>query len=188
MNELKSKLEQLYAEITDIISHLNLPQKEQLLLEMEEKANDPNFWSDPQAAGQHTKKAASIRSFVEFWRNLEKNCVGLLELAEHTEVSSPDVDEISKEYEILLREFEKNKILAVLSGKYDSYNAIVALHAGAGGVDAMDWTEMLLRMITRYSEKKGFEVEVLDISKNPEAGVKSVTLEIKGQFAFGLLK
>lgn len=97
-------------------------------------------------------------------------------------------DEVDKEYKELKKKLEDLKIKTPLNGPYDKNNAILSIHAGSGGTEAQDWAEMLLRMYTRWANDKGFEVETLDYLQGEEAGIKSVTLMIKGPFAYGYLK
>lgn len=97
-------------------------------------------------------------------------------------------DELEAQHTDLTRRFEEFEFIALLSEKYDESNAILALHAGAGGVDAQDWTEMLLRMYLRFAEKQGWQTKVLDESRGEEAGVKSVTVHVQGRYAYGYLK
>ncbi|MDZ5001264.1 PCRF domain-containing protein, partial [Clostridium perfringens] len=98
------------------------------------------------------------------------------------------IDEVIKEIRLIEKDVEEYRVELLLSGEYDRNDAILNLHAGVGGTDANDWTEMLLRMYTRWCEKKGFKVETIDYLEGDEAGVKSVTLKVKGEFAYGYLK
>ena len=132
------------------------------------------------------KKIAALREVVNDWNKLSQRVSYLLELAQLTDETlrsdiSSDLDEIEKDLEH--REFD-----VLLSGKYDRNNALLAIHSGAGGVDAQDWTQMLERMYLRWAENRGFHTEILDLSEGEEAGVKSVTIAIEGDYAYGYLR
>ncbi len=111
----------------------------------------------------------------------------LIELAQEEEDQSM-VSEIQKSYEDYKKKFEELRIKTLLNGEYDSNNAIISIHAGSGGTDAQDWAEMLLRMYTRWSESKGYKVKILDYQDATEGGIKSATLLIDGENAYGYLK
>jgi peptide chain release factor 2 len=132
------------------------------------------------------KKIAALREVVDDWNKLSQRVAYLLELAQLNDESlrsdiTTDLDEIEKDLE--LREFD-----VLLSGKYDRNNALLAIHSGAGGVDAQDWTQMLERMYLRWAEDRGFRTEILDLSEGEEAGIKSVTIAIEGDYAYGYLR
>ncbi len=136
------------------------------------------------------QQLAAQRSHVETWRGLETRA---RELAELLELAITEDDEgIEKEAEAelaaILEVLGGLEFQLQLSGEYDNRNAILAIHAGTGGTDAQDWAEMLLRMYTRWAERKGLTAELLDLSEGEEAGIKSATLELKGPFAFGFLQ
>ena len=151
---------------------------------------EDGFWDDIERAQETTQKAKNIKDTVEKYEGyLSKyeDIEVLLEMAKE-EDDEELVSEAFSEIKDLSNELEEMKIRLMLSGEYDTNNAILTLHAGVGGTDAMDWTEMLLRMYTRYCEKKGYKVETLDLLVGDEAGIKSVTLKITGEFAYGYLK
>jgi peptide chain release factor 2 len=132
------------------------------------------------------KKIASLKEVVEDWNNLSQRVAYLLELAQLNDETlrsdiTNDLDKIEKDLE--RREFD-----VLLSGKYDLNNALLAIHSGAGGVDAQDWTQMLERMYLRWAENRGFKTEILDLSEGEEAGIKSVTIAIEGEYAYGYLR
>jgi peptide chain release factor 2 len=189
MNDLIKRLENLKSEILNLKSHLNLPQKEQRVLELEEKMQATDFWQDNETAQKVSQEYNQLKGFYDFWANLEKNTEELLGIAEsNTDESSDTLEYLEKQTSELEKQYQKNRLVALLSKKYDDHNAIVAIHAGAGGTDAQDWTEILLRMFLRYAEKKGFATEVIDMSRGGEAGIKSVTFEVHGPFAYGFFK
>jgi peptide chain release factor 2 len=150
----------------------------------------PGFWDDQDAARQKSEEHSALAEELEFFKSIESEINTLrdfsIEYKDQTESSEKDYAQ--EEFQKLRARFENMRVRAMLSGKYDSHGAIFSIHAGAGGSDAQDWAEMLLRMYTRYAESKKFKVEILEISRGAEAGIKSAMLEIVGLNAFGLLK
>jgi peptide chain release factor 2 len=132
------------------------------------------------------KKISSLREEVDDWNQLKGRVDYLLELAQLDDESlRPD---ITKDLEEIEKDLEHREFDVLLAGKYDRNNALLAIHAGAGGVDAQDWAEMLERMYLRWAETRGFRSEILDISEGEEAGIKSVTIAIEGAYAYGYLR
>jgi len=150
----------------------------------------PEAWKDQEKLKVESLKLKVLRTKLENWEELKKEVGDLLEIAQMDE--KDQAVSLREEAEERLGELEKKfgemEFGVLLSGKYDSRNVIMAIHAGAGGVDAMDWSAMLLRMYLRYAEKKGWKTRILDESRGAEAGIKSITLEIKGSYAYGYLK
>lgn len=189
MNDLIKRLENLKSEILNLKPHLNLPQKEQKVLELEEKMQGADFWADNEHAQKVSKEHSQLKTFVDFWQNLEKNTSEALDLVKQNQDESPEtVSYLKKQTEDLETQYKKNRFVALLSKKYDDHNAIFSIHSGAGGVDAQDWADMLLRMFLRYCDKKGFTTEVLEMSKGEQGGVKTAVVEVHGSYAYGLLK
>ena len=150
---------------------------------------EANFWEDINRAQQITQETKALKDKLDRFHSIESRIedVELLsELVNDDEEES--IKEIIKEINDLNKEVEAFRIQILLSGGYDRNNAILTLHAGVGGTDAQDWTEMLLRMYTRWCEKKLFKVQTLDYLPGDEAGIKGVTLKIVGEFAYGYLK
>lgn len=136
------------------------------------------------------KRLARLRAIVDGWRDFEERVASTAEMLDLA-IESQDVGmsaELAIEAEKLFEESEQREFDLVLSGEYDDRGAILAIHAGAGGTDSQDWTEMLMRMYTRWADLSGYKAEVLDLSTGEEAGVKSVTLEITGANAYGYAK
>lgn len=207
MNDLIRRLETLLEEVKNLKEHLNLPQKEQRVLELEEQMQDPAFWNDNQAAQKLSQEYKQLKKFYDFWMGLEKDTEETLELAKMQReeqdpsytlppagegISATEAFDDFKGLEMhiaeLERQYKKNRIVALLAKKYDDHNAIFSVHSGAGGLDAQDWAEMLLRMFLRYCEKKGFETEILEQSRGQEGGIKSAVVEVRGPYAYGYLK
>jgi peptide chain release factor 2 len=126
----------------------------------------------------------------ERWRGLEKETLELLELAKLALEQEDDsmLDDIRSQREGISKRLEQHEFELLLGGEYDAKSAIIAIHAGAGGTEAQDWTEMLMRMFLRWAERRGYATEVLDSSPGEEAGLKSVTFEVKGEYAYGYLR
>ena len=160
-------------------------QIEELDLQMQEKG----FWEDIKRAEEVTKESKRIKDKIQRHDNLKERLEDaevLSEMVEEEEIDS--INEIIKEIRSIEKEVNDYKIELLLSGDYDRNDAIITLHAGVGGSDANDWTEMLLRMYSRWCEKKGFKTETLDYLEGDEAGIKSVTVKVNGEFAYGYLK
>lgn len=157
---------------------------------LEEKTLDSNFWDDAQEAQKVLQKLNQLKETVEEFGTLQKNwedLMALIELGLETD-DQETLNEIVREAEEFKKEFEKKRIRTLLRGKYDRNNAIISLHAGAGGTEAQDWVQMLFRMYTRWAEDKGYRVKVMDMLPGEEAGIKSVTALVEGPYAYGYLK
>jgi len=132
------------------------------------------------------KKVTALQDETESWQGFMSQCRDLIELAEMGDESISG--ELEAEVDALEKDLEKRSFRAMLSGKYDAEDALLAIHAGAGGTDSQDWAEMLRRMYLRWAERRGYKVEVLDLTVGEEAGIKSTTLAISGRFAYGYLR
>ena len=147
------------------------------------------FWDDVNKAQEITQESKQIKVRIDSFSNLISKIDDVEVLKELMDDGDEDTEnEIISEISFVEKAVEQLKIETMLSGEYDKNNAILTLHTGVGGADANDWTSMLLRMYTRWCEKKGYEVEILDYQAGDEAGVKSVSLSVKGEFAYGYLK
>jgi peptide chain release factor 2 len=163
-----------------------LPAKESQLAELEKEINAPDFWGDPARAQQVSKTAASLRALLDDWRGFEQRMKDAAELAALDDESlRPDLE---TEIVSIEAELEKRSFTAMLSGPYDSDSALLAIHAGAGGTDSQDWASMLLRMYLRWAERRGYQTEILDTTEGEEAGIKSVTIAVNGEYAYGYLR
>jgi peptide chain release factor 2 len=157
---------------------------------LEELAGDPAFWNDSRAAQITMREIARLKEAVSGWRGFDERARTTLELLELA-IESADramFDDLAPEANALIAEAEEREFQLVLSGEHDARSAILAIHAGAGGTDSQDWAEILLRMYTRWAERGGYKAEILDLSSGEEAGIKSVTLEITGAYAYGYAK
>ena len=147
---------------------------------------NPNFWDEPSLAQRTIKTANVLREEVESWRGFAHRIQDATELAQLDDEGLRA--ELEVEVESIEKELGKRSFTAMLSGRYDSENALLAIHAGAGGTDSQDWAEMLQRMYLRWAEKSGYETEILDLTEGEEAGIKSVTIAVDGKYAFGYLR
>mgnify|MGYP001321831376 CR=1 FL=1 len=172
------------------VNPFDLPKLTAELGELHEKMNAPDFWNDIQEANAISRKAKQIENKINKLNSLKsrgEDIHTLIELALEEEDPSL-LDEVTGEVKKLGAEVEKLRLELLLKGPYDSCNAILSLHAGAGGTEAQDWVQMLFRMYTRYCENQGWTVRVLDQLDGDEAGIKSVTFEVVGENAYGYLK
>ncbi len=151
---------------------------------------DPEFWNDQQKAQTVINEANGLKDYVNSYKKLNESHEEL-QMTHDLLKEEPDSDlqlELEKELKSLTKEFNEFELQLLLSEPYDKNNAILELHLGAGGTESQDWGSMLLRMYTRWGERRGFKVETLDYLPGDEAGIKSVTLLIKGHNAYGYLK
>lgn len=160
--------------------------KETQLSELDKQIAAPDFWDDPQEAQKISKAAASLRDEAEYWLSFKHRIDDARELAEMGDDSLRA--ELETEVVAIEKELEKRSFAAMLSGKYDEGDAILAIHAGAGGTDSQDWAEMIQRMYLRWAETQGFKTEILDLTLGEEAGIKSCTISISGRYAYGYLR
>lgn len=150
----------------------------------------PNFWDDPERSNRLMKELKTLKGTVEQGNHLKTQYEDIETLIEMGyEADDPEmVPEIRQELDAFIEEFETLRISTLLSEEYDKCNAILKLNAGAGGTESCDWANMLYRMYTRWAEKKGFTIEVLDFLDGDEAGIKSITFQVNGENAYGYLK
>ena len=148
------------------------------------------FWNDVENANKVNRRMKTISSKLDKYQHLMSRCEDLETLIEMADEENDEslVPEVQSEFASLEKDIEALKLEALLKGPYDSYNAVLSLHAGAGGTEAQDWVSLLYRMYTRYCEKMGYSVKVIDYLDGEEAGIKSVTFEVDGDNAYGYLK
>ncbi|HXU23729.1 MAG TPA: peptide chain release factor 2 [Tepidiformaceae bacterium] len=190
MHELLARANALLTRISDILVRLDVAADESRVTELETQSTLPGFWDDSNAARGVMRDISTLRARIDTWRGLERRVRDVVELLELAMEESDD--EISASAATELDAAEKTltelEFQLQLSGEYDNRNAILAVHAGAGGTESQDWAEMLLRMYLRWGERRGFKVEILDNTEGEEAGIKSATIEIDGAYAYGYLK
>ena len=160
--------------------------KEIKLAELEKETEHPEFWNDSTKAQSIMKTVSNLRDEVESWRKVQQQIHDLTELARMEDESLRG--DIEGELKGIEAELEKRAFTTMFSGKYDHDDAILAIHAGAGGTDSQDWAGMIERMYLRWAEDQGFKTEILDFTPGEEAGIKSVTIAVSGRYAFGHLR
>lgn len=159
-------------------------------MELESESQREGFWNDPAKAGKIMQRIENGRGAVSFWRDLEKEMDNLEEMAElaQSEEDAGLQREIEDKLLDVEKSFSKNEFQVFMDGEYDGNDAIVTVRSGAGGVDAQDFAEMLLRMYLRYAERKGYKTRIVQDSRGEEAGIKSATFKVSGSYAYGYLK
>ena len=170
--------------------HFDVENKEKELKELESKTTENDFWNDTDNSSKVLKQINSLKSKVKGFKKLNNELNNLLEMSELLQVEEDEelAKELLKSTYTLEKDIEKLEITTLLSGKYDNNNAILTIHPGAGGTEAQDWAEMLYRMYTRWANANGYEVKELDYLEGDEAGLKSVTFSVNGDYAYGYLK
>ena len=190
LDEIKYRLTPYEKELDEIKDALDLQNKEERIIELERTMEAPGFWDDMDKAQKYMKELKNLKDSIETYNNLKSLYDDILVLIEMGEESEDA--EIAEEAKSSMDEFaskvDEVKVKTLLSGEYDKYNAILKLNAGAGGTESCDWTSMLYRMYTRWAESKGFTTQVLDFLEGEEAGIKSITVQINGENAYGYLK
>lgn len=162
MDEIKQRVQKL-------VQKINVEEKRKKIREIEAQSSDPSFWKDTQSASSKMKELASLQKELDEVEELQRY------VENNSEKSA-------------LKLLEKLETLMFFSGGYDSGNAIMSLHSGQGGVEAMDWTQMLFRMYARFFERKGWSFEVIEETPGEEAGLKSISFTVEGSYAYGFLK
>jgi peptide chain release factor 2 len=168
----------------------DLASDETTVAELEAQSSDPSFWNDPDAARGAMQQIAERRGRIETWRGLERRARDVVEIIELAMEESDDSVEAAarEELDAAEKQLTDLEFQLHLSGEYDNRNAILAVHAGAGGTESQDWADMLMRMYLRWGERRRFGVEILDNTEGEEAGIKSATIEFTGPYAYGYLK
>ncbi|MEN0660820.1 peptide chain release factor 2 [Caldifermentibacillus hisashii] len=188
--EIRNELEKSATRLAEFRGSLDLENKEARIAELDEVMSMPDFWNDQEKAQAVINEANSLKDQVNEFHDLNETYENL-EVAFELVKEEPDPElqaDLQKELLEFTERMNQFELELLLNGPYDKNNAILELHPGAGGTESQDWCSMLLRMYTRWAEQKGFKVEVLDYLPGDEAGVKSVTLSIKGHNAYGYLK
>ena len=190
LDQFKYTLSTYEKPLQEVRESLNLDAKIRRIDELDKTMEEPSFWEDAELSTRLVKEAKHLKDTVAEFNRLQNQYeeIGLMIEMGYEENDPAIVPEIQKMVDEFSDELEALRLRTLLTGEYDSYNAILKLNAGAGGTESCDWCGMLYRMYTRWAEKKGFSVEVLDYLDGEEAGIKSVTLQINGENAFGYLK
>ena len=170
--------------------HFDIPKLQQELEELEKQTTQDGFWNDQSKSNKVLSQIKSIKGKTAKYKELFNESNNILELIELVQIEYDEdlANDIVSNVQLFETNLEKFELQTLLSGKYDSNNAILTLHPGAGGTESQDWAEMLYRMYTRWANKNGYEIRELDYLEGDEAGLKSVTFEVIGENAYGYLK
>jgi peptide chain release factor 2 len=187
MDSLATELKSLHDKVSGLIRRLNIVGQEEKLAELEQQSAAPDLWDDSGRAQKLMQEIARLRRIVEKWRTHAQQIEDALELTEMGDDSL--MAELTAEYDKLAAKTAKMELSVVFAGAHDDENAILSIHAGAGGTDAQDWAEMLERMYIRWAEANHYTYETLERSEGEEAGIKSVTISISGgDYPYGYLQ
>ncbi|MFM7470666.1 MAG: peptide chain release factor 2 [Nodosilinea sp.] len=188
--DLKRHLDQITDRLGKTQDYLDIPALEAKIQDLEQVAAQPEFWNDQTKAQEILQELSDYKAHLRDlsrWRSSLADTRAILELLQEEE-DQDLLQEAQDNATDLSHELDQWELQQLLSGPYDQKGAVLTINAGAGGTDAQDWAEMLLRMYTRWAEQRGYGVHLVEISEGEEAGLKSVTLEITGRYAFGYLK
>ncbi len=186
MSNLTAQLNGMKKQIDALMLRLNIEEKATEIQELERQASQSDFWNEPESAQKIMQHVSRLRTQVEPWHKVATRIKDALELAE---MDDDDLAaELNEEATTLSNMVEKMAFRAMLSSPYDDENAILAIHAGAGGTDSQDWAAMLERMYIRWAEQNGYKIEIIERSDGEEAGIKSVTMSVNGSYAYGYLR
>jgi len=188
--ELKENSKDLTARVAELHSFLKIAAREQIIDEIEQKMSAPDFWDNKENAQDIMAELSSNKNIIEPFKKLNSMVDDFNALGELVIESSDEgmLDEVDAEYNIILKELEKIELLSFLSGRFDHNNAYFSIHAGAGGTESCDWASMLARMYRRWFERRGYNAEIVDSQAGDEAGYKSITFYVTGEFAYGYAK
>jgi peptide chain release factor 2 len=190
LDELKDKIIIAQKKISELSRLLDIQKKESGLKALQEKASKPELWNDPKEAQKTLQELKSLETILNNWRNIKSKADDLaiyIDAAIEEKQDSATL-ELSKDLIKLNSDIASLELTTILGGGYDKNNAIMTINAGAGGTDAQDWAQVLLRMYSRWAESKGYKIEIPDISYGEEAGIKGATIFIEGEYAYGYLK
>ncbi len=188
--ELILEFEGLKPQLADLKAAINIDGLKKDIADLEEQTARPDFWNDPESSQKISQKLGALKAKLGQYEKLAESfddVITMAELANEEEDESmlPEIKELADKTKSML---EEQKLVTLLSGEFDSKNAILTFHAGAGGTEAQDWVEMLYRMYNRWAERHNFKVSLLDYLEGEEAGIKSASILIEGLNAYGFLK
>lgn len=190
MEEILSEIKTCRNKLDDLALILDLAKLKAQIIGLELDTEDQDFWKDQPKAKETLKKIELLKKEIGEFEELKKDIFELEELTEFIK-EAPDKGlekDVKKKFNEIKKRFELFEFKTLFKEKYDSNSAIMAIHAGAGGSDAQDWAEMLLRMYLRFFEKMGFSAKIIDESKGKEAGIKSAIVDVNGHYAYGYLR
>ncbi|WP_201781954.1 peptide chain release factor 2 [Pseudobacteroides cellulosolvens] len=190
LEQFKLEIDALTIELGEMGASLDIATMDDEIAELEQKASEPEFWNDLENSQKVLQRLKNVKARVDGYRGLVADLEDIKTLNQLgiEEDDESIISEVSLGIQTLKEKLGKLKLETLLTGQYDKNNAILTLHAGAGGTEAQDWVQMLLRMYTRWAETKGYEVKILDFLDGEEAGIKSVTIHVIGENAYGYLR
>ena len=192
LDQMKVEIQNLQGTLKEVTASLDLENKSKKIEELSREMEEPSFWDNAEKANTKTKELKNLQDLVAQMKHLNQQYGDMIDLIDMSNEEGTDDNEMAAEIRSDLDEFETTlediRISNLLNGEYDRCGAILKLSAGAGGTESCDWCSMLYRMYTRWAERKGFTVDVLDLLDGDEAGIKSVTFQINGLNAYGYLK
>ena len=190
LDQFKYRISGYDAQIENIKQSLDLDSKKKRIEELAAAMAAPGFWADPDRSKKAMKELKTLKDSFEGYNSLKSGLEDIKTLIEMADEMQDDslISEIEDEITVFEEKMDSIRTETLLSGEYDKCNAILTLHAGAGGTESCDWCQMLFRMYTRWAEKRGYSTQTIDYLEGEEAGIKSVTIEISGDNAYGHLK
>ena len=190
LDNMKSEIQTYQIPLQEVSASLDLENKEKRIEELEMEMQSPNFWDDPEISNKKMKESKNLKDTVDTMHGLLNQYRDILELIEmgYEENDPAIIPDIQAELDHFKSTFEEIRINTLFSEEYDHNNAILKLNAGAGGTESCDWCAMLFRMYSRWVERKGLSLEILDSLDGDEAGIKSITFQVNGENAYGDLK
>jgi len=187
---MRDQLESLEKKIASTWALLDIDTQKEKMVALEQQMQQEEFWNNQENATKISKRHEEIRSEVATWETLKNEVSGLLSLVDELK-DTPDEEmstDIRQQTTALSKKFEELEFFLLFDGKHDKKNALVTIQSGSGGTEAQDWAEMLMRMVLRFVEKKGWKAILLDESKGSEVGIKSATISVEGRYAYGNVK
>ncbi len=189
MKDLLKRMDDLRVRLVEAWRILALDARREEIAALEAESSAPDFWSDPDRARRESQKLVELRKEYDAWTALRRDLEELVEFVASAEEGDESVrEDVEKRLAELEQQYQFMEFAMLLGEPHDASNAVLSIHAGAGGTDAQDWAEMLMRMYFRYAEHKGWKVRLVDESRGTEAGIKSVMFFVDGRHAYGYLK
>lgn len=190
IREVLQNLDLIENRVLSAISILGIESKKIKMKDLQFVMSESDFWNDSNNAQKIAKEFSSLNSEVNFWESLKVDIQNLREICDEdlNDKTVNLLDEINKTYFDIVSKFEKEEFTVLFSGNYDKNNAILSIHSGAGGDDAQDFSSILLRMYCRFFDKKGFSYDIINETRGGEVGIKSITLSVRGDYAYGYLR
>jgi peptide chain release factor 2 len=190
VSELRAKTSELEERLAELEAFFNVESLRAQASEFGEQMSRPGFWDDPEKAKEISARFSRVENRIKLLESLRGSLSDSEELLELLELADGDgelLSEVGEELARVERVLEEQELARLFTGEYDDGDAILTINSGAGGVDSQDWAEMLARMYRRWAERRGFDLEVIEYTEGEEAGIKSATFTVSGEYAFGLL-